>query len=201
MCHHAFVRRRLPWLIAIPLSVVGTLAGHAVGYRAAVPDAHERADVLSSSGHAYLEYAPLAIALCLALIALGFVAQAIAAFRERDTDRGMQITLVAALAPAAFVLQEFIERYVHDGQLHWELVISAPFLLGLAAQLPFALVAAATALVLGAAALRVAQAIKTASRPRPRGTMITFLSWRSVDLPPEPVLARGYAGRGPPLLA
>ena len=149
----------------------------------------------------YLEYAPLAIALCLALIALGFIAQAIAAFRERDTHRGTQITLVAALAPAAFVLQEFIERYVHDGQLHWELVMSAPFLLGLAAQLPFALVAAAIALALGAAALRVAQAIKTGRRPRPRRTAITFLSWLSVDLPPEPILARGYTGRGPPLLA
>jgi hypothetical protein len=200
MCHHAVVRHRLPWLVAIPLSVVGTLAGHAVGYRAAVPDAGERADVLASSGHAYLEYAPLAIALCLALIVLGFIAQALTAFRERDTT-GTQIPLIASLAPAAFVLQELIERYVHDGQLHWELVVSAPFLVGLAAQVPFALLAAATALALGAAALRVAQAIKTARRPRPRGTAITFLSWLSVDLPPEPVLARGYTERGPPLFA
>ena len=112
-----------------------------------------------------------------------------------------RIKLVAALAPVAFVLQEFLERYVHDGHLHWELVVSAPFLLGLATQVPFALLAAAIAFALATAAQQVAQAIRAARRPRPRGTALTFLSWLSVDLPSAPVLARGYTGRGPPLLA
>jgi hypothetical protein len=194
------MKRQLPWLIAMPLAVVGTLAGHAVGYWAAVPDADERAHVLAASGHAYLSYAPLLIGLCLAVTALGFVAQALAVFRGSDASGGTRIKLVAAVAPAAFVLQELLERYVHDGHLHWHLVVSAPFLLGLATQVPFALLAAAIAFALTTAAQHVAQAIKAARRPRPRGTALTFLSWLSIDLPPAPVLARGYAGRGPPLL-
>lgn len=195
------MKRQLPWLIALPLAVVGTLAGHSVGYWAAVPDAHERAHVLASTGHGYLDYVPLVLALCGALAALGFVAHALAAFRGRDTTGGTRIKLVAALAPGAFVLQELIERYVHDGHLHWQLAVSAPFLLGLATQVPFALLAAAIAFALSTAARRVAQAIRAARLPRPRGTALTLRSWLSVDLPPEPALARGYAGRGPPLLS
>jgi hypothetical protein len=194
------MKRQLPWLIAMPLAVVGTLAGHSVGYWAAVPDAHERAHVLASSGHGYLTYAPLLIGLCLAVTALGFVAQALAVFRGGDASGGTRIKLVAALAPAAFVLQELLERYVHDGHLHWHLVVSAPFLLGLATQVPFALLAAAIAFALATAAQHVAQAIRGARRSRPRGTALMFLAWLSVDLPPAPVLARGYTGRGPPLL-
>ena len=195
------MKRQLPWLIAMPLAVVGTLAGHSAGYWAAIPDAHERSHVLASSGHGYLHYAPLVLALCGALAALGFVAHALAAFRGRDPSGGTRITLVAALAPAAFVLQELVERYVHDGHLHWELVASAPFLLGLAMQVPFALLAAAIAFALAATAQQVAAAIRAARLPRPRRTALTSLSWLSIDLPPEPVLARGHAGRGPPLLA
>ncbi len=195
------MRRQLPWLIAMPLAVVGTLAGHSVGYWAAVPDAHERAHVLASTGHGYLDYVPLVLALCGALAALGFLAHALAAFRGGDSRGGTRIKLVAALAPAAFVLQELLERYVHDGHLHWQVAVSAPFLLGLATQVPFALLAAAIAFALTTAARRVAQAIRAARLPRSRGTALTFRSWLSVDLPQEPVLARGYAGRGPPLLS
>lgn len=200
MCHHAHMRRRLAWLIALPLSVIGTLAGHSVGYRVALPDAHERAHVLASSGHGYLQYAPLALALCTAFAALGFVATTLTAVRGHDTSGGTrQLKLVAALAPVAFVLQELIERLAQDGQVHAGLLVSAPFLLGLATQLPFALLAAVLAFALTAAAHRVAQALGARGR-RPRRIAITFVSRLSVDLPPEPVLARGYAGRGPPLL-
>ena len=139
--------------------MVGTLAGHSVGYRVAVPDAHERAHVLASSGHGYLAYVPLVIALCVSLVAVGIVALVLAALRGRDTSGGTrQIKLVAAFTPAAI------------------------------------------AFALATAAHRVAQAIRTGRRPRARSLAITFLSWLSVDLPREPVLARGYTGRGPPRL-
>jgi hypothetical protein len=195
------MKRQLPWLIAMPLAVVGTLAGHSVGYWAAVPDAHERAHVLAASGHSYLAYAPLAMGLCVALAALGLVAHALAVFRGHDASGGTRIKLVAALAPAAFALQELVERFLHDGHLQGHFVLSAPFLLGLATQVPFALLAAAIAFALATAARHVAQTMRGAGRLRPRGIALTFLSWLSVDLPPAPVLARGYAGRGPPLLA
>ncbi len=49
---------RLAWLIAVPLAVIGSLAGHSVGYRAAVPDLQERTQVLAASGHGYLDLTP-----------------------------------------------------------------------------------------------------------------------------------------------
>jgi hypothetical protein len=198
----AVMRLRLPWLIAVPLAVIGTLAGHSVGYWAAVPDAHERSHVLASSGHGYLEYAPLAIALCIAIAALGFVAIVLAAVRREPARVGSpRFGLVAALPPVAFALQELIERYAHAGHVHWELVLSAPFLLGLATQLPFSLLAAAIAFALATAAERVGRVLGSAGRSRPRALPISFLTWFSVDLPRRPILARGYTGRGPPLLA
>ena len=192
------MKRQLPWLIAMPLAVVGTLAGHSVGYWAAVPDAHERAHVLAASGHGYLHVRP-ARARALRRARRARVRRARARLPSEDAIQsgGTRITLVAAVAPAAFVLQELIERYVHDGHLHWELVASAPFLLGLAMQVPFALLAAAIAFALAATAQQVAAAIRAARLPRPRSTALTSLSWLSIDLPPEPVLARGHAGTRP----
>ena len=144
------MRRLLAWVVAVPLAVIGTLAGHSIGYRAAVPDAHERAHVLASSGHGYLQYVPLVVALCIAIAVLGVVATVLAFLRDRDTTRGThQIALVALLAPVAFVAQEVVERYAANGHVHWGLLISAPFLLGLAAQLPFGLLAASIAFALG----------------------------------------------------
>ena len=202
MCDHGGMRRLLAWLVAVPLAVIGTLAGHSVGYRAAVPDAHERAHVLASSGHGYLQYVPLVIALCVAIAVLGLVATVLAALRSRDADRWPhQIALVAALAPVAFVVQELAERYAADGHIHRGLLVSAPFLVGLATQFPFGLLAAAIAFALSTVARRVALALRAARRPRLRVAAPPRLSWLAVDAPRRPVLARGYAGRGPPLLA
>ena len=197
------MRRQLTWLIAVPITVIGTFAGHSVGYWAAVPDEHERAHLLASSGHGYLDYAPLLLSICVALVVLGFVASLLSAFGEQKaTGSGNgRIGLVAALAPVAFVLQELLERYLHDGHVHWALFVSAPFLFGLATQVPFALLAAAVALALASAAQRVARVLRRVLGRRPRPVWATFSSWLSIDPPVERVLARGYAGRGPPLLA
>jgi hypothetical protein len=197
------MRRQLTWLIAVPITVIGTFAGHSVGYWAAVPDAHERAHLLASSGHGYLDYAPLLLSISAALVVLGFVATLLSAIGATETTgrRNRRIVLVAALAPVAFVLQELLERYLHDGHVHWALFVSAPFLFGLVTQVPFALLAAAVTFALASAAHRVAQVLRRRLGRRPRPVTIVSLSWLSVDRPVERVLARGYAGRGPPLLA
>jgi hypothetical protein len=192
------MRRHVPWVTAIPLAVIGTLAGHAVGYRAAVPDDHERAHVLATTGHGYLEHAPLVVAVCTALALLGFAAHVWGALRGRShPGRSGRMGFVAALPPLAFLLQESLERYVQHGHVHWAFFVSAPVLLGLATQLPFALLAAALAFALAVAAVRVAQVV--AGAPRARAAAAVFLAWPGVDLPRQPVLARGYPGRGPPL--
>jgi hypothetical protein len=51
-------------MLALPLSVVGSMVGHSVGYLLAVPDAGQRAHVLEESGHSYLAHAPLLAAIC-----------------------------------------------------------------------------------------------------------------------------------------
>ncbi len=194
------MRRRLAWLIAVPLAVIGSLAGHSVGYRAALPDVHERTQALATSGHGYLDYAPLAIALCIALAGLGFAAAVVDAIGHRERRQaGGHFVLVAALAPVAFVLQEFGERLAYDGRVHWQLLVSAPFLLGLALQLPFALLAAAIAFALASVARLVARALERVRVPR--RAALAVRRPLPVDLPRQRALAGSCSGRGPPIPA
>jgi hypothetical protein len=193
------MRRHLAWPIALPLAVIGTLAGHAVGYRAAVPDADARAQELAASGHGYLEYAPLVLGLSSAFALLAFVALVIQTSRGGRTG-GAQTKLVAAIPPAAYLLQEVLERLLHDGRLPSAALVSAPVLLGLAAQIPFAFLAAAVACALGTVAERLG-AIVGARRPRRIARPVVLAFAAAADLPVRPAPATGYAGRGPPLLA
>ena len=71
------MRRHLAWPLALPLAVIGSLAGHSIGYRAALPAAHERDSVLASSGHGWLQYAPLIVGLCSVVVVLAFAAAVI----------------------------------------------------------------------------------------------------------------------------
>lgn len=195
------MRRHLVWPIGLPLAMIGLLAGHSFGYRAAVPDAHAREHLLASSGHGYLDYAPLVVGVCAAAAVLGFVAAVVGAFFGRDRRLRVQIRLIAAVPPLAFMAQEFAERYLQDGHVHWQLVLSGPFLLGLTVQVPFALLAAAIALALGGAARRVAAALRCGATPRVARGLAASSFPNDVDLSLERVLARGYAGRGPPLVS
>ena len=187
------MRRHLAWPIALPLAVIGSLAGHSIGYRAALPAAHERDSVLASSGHGWLQYAPLIVGLCSVFVFLAFAA----AVFGRKRSRSVQLKFVAAIAPLTFVAQELLERYLHDGTIAWGLVVSMPFVLGLAAQVPFALLAASIAFALGKAAERLSSVLRGGQRPRIAAVDFGWIP-STVDLPLRPVLARGFAGRGPP---
>jgi hypothetical protein len=187
------MRRHLAWPLALPLAVIGSLAGHSIGYRAALPAAHERDSVLASSGHGWLEYAPLIVGLCSVAVVLAFAA----AVLGRERGRNVQLKLIAAIPPLTFVAQELLERYLHDGSVAWSFLVSMPFVLGLAAQVPFALLAASIAFALGRAAERLSSVLRGGKRPRIAAVDFGRLP-TAVDLPHRPVLARGFAGRGPP---
>jgi hypothetical protein len=189
----ALMRRHLAWPIALPLAVIGSLAGHSIGYRTALPAAHERDSVLASSGHGWLQHAPLIVGLCSVAVLLAFAAAVIG--RERSWS--VQLKLVAAIPPLTFVAQEFLERYLHDGSVAWGFLLSMPFVLGFIAQVPFALLAASIAFALGKAAEHLSSALRAAKRPRFAAIAFGRLP-AAVDLPLRPVLARGFAGRGPP---
>jgi hypothetical protein len=194
------MRRHLAWPIALPLAVLGALAGHEVGYRVALPDAHERAHLLEQSGHGYLAYMPIAVGAGLALSVLGFASMVVATVRPARGRRACTPAwLVAVLPPLVFVLQEYLERYAPHGEIEWATALQPVFLAGLAMQLPFALLAALIAAGLGRLAKRVAALIGAGGTPRPRVDM-PLLGLAPIDLPRAPILARGYAGRAPPLL-
>ncbi len=81
----------------------------------------------------------------------------------------------------AFVVQEFLERFIHAGHVPWTTAFEPAFLFGLALQLPFALAALLLAWALDSAARAVGQALAAVapanllglcprSRPRRRGS-------------------------------
>src|SRR6266511_3706293 len=177
--------RCLAWLSTVPLMVTGLLAGHAIGYLLAVPDAHARTDALAHSGHGYLGYAPLAL-------------RALAGFRGVPSRPAASPALVL-LPPLAFAVQEHLERLVHTGLVSWTTALQPSFLLGLALQLPFALAALLIARALESVAYAVGQALAAAvPLTRPRSLVPSSALVRAVPHPAG--LARGYGERAPPLL-
>ena len=157
--------------------------------------------MLASSGHGYLEYAPLAVALCVALAALGFVATILAAVRGRDraaaappdrARRGARAGRVRAAGadravrprrPRALGARSSRRRSCSGSRRSCRSRCSRPRSRSRSRPLR-------------------APHRRRRSQPRPRGALDrgrVSCRWPAVDLPREPVLARGYTGRGPPL--
>jgi hypothetical protein len=146
-------RRSVAWLLTIPLAVVGSQLAHALAYRLATGSDRERSHELASSGHAYLTYAPIVLAICAALVLIALVHELRTVFAGHAgrSPRPSAVSF-AVLAPAIFVGQEHFERLLHSGTFAPALVFERTFLLGLAMQVPFALIAYVCArLLLGAA--------------------------------------------------
>lgn len=192
------MRRHLAWPLAIPLSVLGVLAAHWLSYRLVVPDPHARSHVLAASGHGYLAYAPVAVGVSGALIALAFAAAVIREVRGGHPGVGAPAWLVGLLPPLAFTAQEYLERYVQHGWVEWGVALEPTFVVGLALQAPFAMLAVLGAVVLARAAHRVAAILgRPARRPATHGLTASRLPL-AVDVPSASIVALGYAGRAPP---
>jgi hypothetical protein len=190
------VRNGLAWALTAPLLAVGVLSGHSLGYGLAVADAHERAHALEESGHAYLDHAPLLVAICLTLAATAFASRILAAARGRRAA-STPAWIFAALPPLAFLAQEYLERLVHTGEVGWATVLQPPVLIGLSLQLPIALAVLSVARSLAAFADAVGRSL-VPEPPRPLAALL---------LPcPVPVDApllcsvdgRGWSQRSPP---
>ena len=107
-----------------PIAAAGVLVTHALAYRltgAPIGQVHE-----------YLAHAPQVVFVLASLALLGL------ALQERSLSR-TSAWWFAPLAPLGFAAQEHVERLAHTGELPW-LLTSPTFLLGLALQLPVALV-------------------------------------------------------------
>ena len=180
------MNRRLTWLLTVPLMVGSLLAGHAVAYR--LVDA-------PMAGHGYFHYVPLVGAVLLALALCGLVLEAAAVLRGES--RVSSPPLAFALLPvAAFVIQEHLERLLYSGTSP---VLEPAFLVGLAVQLPFGVVALLLARLLQSLARAVGLAL--APHEQPLHAERPALSPISVEPRRLDVLALGYGERAPPLLA
>jgi hypothetical protein len=151
------------------------LVAHALAYRLTRTPAEPL--------HGYLDHAPQA------LLAAALIGLAVGLATRRASVAAWPF---AVAAPATFAVQEHTERLLHTGELPW-LLTSPFFLVGLALQLP-------VALVVWALARRLIQALVLAPAPRPRlpGHLLEVLVPSAGVGRRAPVMAR--PSRAPPLL-
>jgi hypothetical protein len=186
--------------------LAGTQVAHAFAYRLVYPEAQVRMRDLFSTGHSYMYfglsgyvgYLPLLLGLvgAIELVAFGWLVCA----RVRRRQHAPVPPWAFALLPLImFSVQEFFERWLAGMTFPWWMVLQPTFQIGLLLQLPFALAAFLLARLL----LRVAKHVARVLAGEPPRPLVPGLPPRRASLPVcEPrldALARGYAGRGPPL--
>jgi len=199
------MRRRLPWLIALPLMAGGSLAAHALSYVFAggYVDGVARADGeisgapdRASAGIAARSVLPVGL-----LVALGIGAGTawLVGCARGKRGQGASPWLFFALPPLAFSVQELIERLVNAEAAPFQAALEPRFLLGLALQIPLGVVALFVARALLRVVRRIARALV---RPRPSVVPRRAPVFRlpvACELPRIPALALGYPQRGPPM--
>jgi hypothetical protein len=188
-------RAPIAWALTLVMAVAGSQVAHAVAYRIVVPHEEERERVLAETGHGYLAYWWLILALGLVILVVAWTAEVLAA-RSRSGSRllAWRFALVSIIV---FVTQEHLERLTHDGAVPWRAAFEGMFLVALALQLPFALGAYVVARLL----LRAARALggRLAQTPRRRTLVVTVRRPRcEIHARRVAALALGYGERGPP---
>lgn len=194
------MRLRLPWLVALPLMVAGSLAAHALSYPLVAVRAegggHELVE-RSSSGSASQVVLLLGVVAALGVVAgASWVLACVGGHRRR----GVPPWLFFVLPPLAFSLQELSERLFRAEAAPFQAALEPRFLLGLALQVPFGLVALLAARLLLRVVERIARALGrpgrvTVGRLRPLLTRFPV----ACELPRLPALALGHPQRGPPV--
>jgi hypothetical protein len=187
------MRRGLAWALTLPLVLLGTQAAHELAYELVYPQAHAR--VLLATGHAYLTWLPLALALAGAVALAALCAAATDAARGRPV-RDLPAWAFALLPPATFVVQEVLELSLHAGGFGWRAVLEPTFLPGLLLQLPLALVAYVAARSLLQTAQRVGRALAWPARPR--AAFVQPLAAPAATPLQARVASAGRSSRGPP---
>jgi hypothetical protein len=185
---------KVAWLVSLPLSAAGMLLAHESAWELVE---HDHA---AGEGHGYLQYAAVLGALILAALVVGATAQLIRGVSGAGIARPPSAWVFATVPIIGFLLQEHLEHLVASRELDIGFFVSAPFLLGLVLQLPFAFAALFVArLILGlvATVVRVVNALGIV----PGLTSLRFLVPVVPALAPRPALASRSAGRAPPRLS
>jgi hypothetical protein len=200
------MRRRLPWLIALPTAFAGSWAAHAVG-RAMTAGSLEESEATEHLERAAVTHGGSVMLRGTALLA-PFVAVALLVFAARLSTkargrswRGAGPGWFLILPALAFVTGELLERLTSGGEALSVHALREPgLLLALALQVPFGAIAYAVARLLLTAARAIVARVR-ASAPDPRRpqradvepvTRIAPTRWACL------VGARGL--RGPPVM-
>jgi hypothetical protein len=188
-------RRANSWLLLLPLLTAGSLLAHGLAYRLVQPDPGARAALLERTGHAYLGAVPFLLGALGALLAAGLLAAGLRALR--GAAAAPAAWPLALVPPVAFALQEHLERLAAGSSFPLHLAASGTFLVGLALQLPFGLLAVLLARLLERAAAAVGSALCARPAPARACARVSAPALAAVGLRPCP-LALGAALRAPP---
>ena len=132
------MRRAIALLICIPLAVLGVLVAHQGSYLLVAPQEHSQ--LLADTGHGYLQHSMTVLSVLSAAVCVGILLSVVGNWRGR-TAAAIPTWPFAMMGPAAFALQEHMERLLHDGMFPWTAALEPTFALGLVLQLPLALAA------------------------------------------------------------
>lgn len=194
------MRRLLALLVTLPLVLAGSFAAHQAGFAFAAPAAAQRGRLLAETGHAYLVHLPLVLVALGSVVAIGGLLAVRAELRSPRAACAASWPY-ALVAPAAFAVQEHLERLLHGGRPPLDLLAEPAFVAGLALQVPVALLAVVLARLVLRSARRLARALggRRPARLRPGAAPTALRPARSPAIPRPAILASGAAGRAPPL--
>jgi hypothetical protein len=189
--------RSLVYAVSLTLMATGSLVGHSLAYRAVKPDGEERAALLEQSGHGYLSYAHLGLALCVTGVLVGLLLVVVGATKG-GTRSAVPIWVFGLVPSLGFAVQEHVERFVVSGEIPLDVVLEPTFHVGLLLQLAFALLAA----ILTRALLTVGEALGRALAGRrrrrfPANPASSASASRATPVPCS-ILALCHAQRAPP---
>ena len=197
------VLRRVPLaLLSVPLAGAGWFTAHSVAYRLAVPDSHDRAELLSATGHGYLELEPIFIACGLLLMSAGLFASVTQGIGDRPQGR-LPVWLFTLMPALGFIVLEHLERMVGHHGFPYALALEPTFLIGLALQLPFAVAAVSFSYALHALAHALGRLLRHWTRPvgplyaAAQPVPVARLMLEAA-LPLAPALMPGRGPRAPP---
>jgi len=200
---NVMVRRRVAWVIALPLAVASWLGAHCVAYLLVSPGAERHMGLHAEHGHAWLGYTPAIAIWGLALVVAGLVLCVGEGLRSRRPSCP-PVRLFALLPPLGFAVQEHLERLIASGSVPYDLVAEPAFLLGLALQLPFSLAALLLTRALYALGFGLGRVLarKLALRRTLRSAPPSLLHLPASAMLVSPsVLASGHGPRAPPAAA
>ena len=184
-------RSKAAWLLSLPLSAAGMLLAHQFAWELG---GHEHA---GGAAHGYLQYGAIFAALGVATLIVAATTQLIRGVAGAGVAHAPPARVFAIVPIIGFLLQEHLEHIVAERELEVTFFLTAPFLLGLALQIPFALAALLVARLILGLVTRVVRAVGSLGIVPGLASLLVLVPLVP-ELAPRPVLATLSAGRAPP---